>query len=87
MNFYHNDTSRAHKDRIIRLVSDYLAEVAREKLEFKMPQLPYQNSAIKVNGITIMNFRKKCTVITPNCSLKFRDNFFRPLFSISAENK
>jgi len=48
MNFYHNDTSRAHKDRIIRLVSDYLAEVAREKLEFRMPQLPYQNSAIKV---------------------------------------
>ena len=53
MNFYHNDTSRAHKDRIIRLVSDYLAEVAREKLEFRMPQLPYQNSAIKVTGINL----------------------------------
>ena len=66
MNFYHNDTSRAHKDRIIRLVSDYLAEVAREKLEFKMPQLPYQNSAIKVNGITTISYRDKSTVITTN---------------------
>ena len=52
INFYHNDTSRSHKDRIIRMVSDYLAEVAREKLDVKIPQLPYQKSAIPVTAIS-----------------------------------
>lgn len=48
INFYHNDLSRSHKDRIIRMVSDYMVEVARDKLAFNVPQLPYQKSAIPV---------------------------------------
>ena len=58
INFYHNDTSRSHKDRIIRLVSDYLAEVAREKLDVKIPQLPYQKSAIPVTAILAISLEQ-----------------------------
>jgi len=49
INFYHNDLSRSHKDRIIRMVSDYMVEVKNEKLTFNMPQLPYQKSAIPIS--------------------------------------
>lgn len=48
INFYHNSASRHHKDEVIRLVTEFLAEAEKDREMDTMDQLPRQRSAIHV---------------------------------------